>query len=621
MLRKLLFSFLVMLTFGCLGQSNQIRHSFLSPDREISFEVISSGKNLILQVNYKDQKVEAFLENYGGSNQVKSRVVKSEWTTIAGERSNVEDYYKEIIVMTKDEEKRDIKITCRLYNEGMAFRTEFDPVKFQDNTLSKEPVHWTFGGDYKTWTTERSQGEYQETTIGQIEKKVERPLLIQGSQDVFYAIGEAGVIKYPRSKFIQSSIAANTLALEPDGQIDLRKADYMSPWRFVLVGENPGVILEHNYILKNLNKENQIKETSWIRPGKVIREVTLTTTGGKACVDFAAAHGLQYVEFDAGWYGNEYSKESDASTVTVDPKRSKGPLDLPEVIKYAKGKGIGIILYVNNKAMLNQLDEILPLYKSWGISGVKYGFVNTGIQDWNIWLHEAVVKAAENQLMVDIHDDYRPTGFSRTYPNLMTQEGIRGDEESPSVEHSLYTIFIRGIAGAGDNTNCYLAPRVVEKMGGKGAQLAKSIMIFSPWQFLYWYDRPVDSPRKKGGAGASEGVLTPDIGYEFYADLPTVWDESKVLAVEMGEYGTIARKKDGHWYIGSLNANENRLVELELDFLDEDAVYDAIVYFQDGSALQGNRLMKDEFQVTSKTIFQKELLANSGFALVLKRKR
>src|SRR5690606_3411035 len=117
-------------------------------------------------------------------------------------------------------------------------------------------------------------------------------------------------------------------------------------------------------------------------------------------------------------------------------------------------------------------------YKSWGIKGLKYGFVNVGSQEWTSWLHEAIRKAAKYQLMVDVHDEYRPTGYSRTYPNLMTQEGIRGDEESPSIEQSLTTLFTRMIAGAGDNTNCYLAPRVMKKMGGKAAQMAKTIMIY-----------------------------------------------------------------------------------------------------------------------------------------------
>ena len=230
-------------------------------------------------------------------------------------------------------------------------------------------------------------------------------------------------------------------------------ADYESPWRYVMVGNNPGEIVQNNYFMLNLNEPNQLENMNWIKPGNVIREVTLTTQGGLACVDFAAANGIKYVEYDAGWYGPENEEKSDATTVTVDPARSKGELDLHKVIDYANSKGVGIILYVNMKALKNQLDEILPLYKKWGVKGLKFGFVDVGDQYSTSWLHHAVRMAAKYELMVDIHDEYRPTGYSRTYPNLITQEGIRGDEESPSLQQTVYTFFSRMICGAGDYTN------------------------------------------------------------------------------------------------------------------------------------------------------------------------
>ena len=216
----------------------------------------------------------------------------------------------------------------------------------------------------------------------------------------------------------------------------------------------PGKLVENNYFVLNLNEPNQIANTSWIKPGQVIREVTLTTAGSMASIDFAAENNIAYVLFDAGWYGAEEDVKSDATTVTVDPARSKGPLDLPKVIEYANSKGVGILVYVNKKALHQQLDEILPLYKKWGIKGVKYGFVNVGDQYATAWLHQAVRKAAKYGLMVDIHDEYRSTGYSRTYPNLLTQEGIRGDEESPSLDQAIYTLYNRMICGAGDYTNC-----------------------------------------------------------------------------------------------------------------------------------------------------------------------
>jgi len=206
------------------------------------------------------------------------------------------------------------------------------------------------------------------------------------------------------------------------------------------------------------------------------------------------------------------------STVTLDPQRSKGPLDLREVIRYANERGIGIIVYVNHIALERQLDQLLPLYKRWGIKGIKFGFVNVGSQRWTRWLHDAIRKCAAHQFMVDVHDEYRMTGFSRTYPNLMTVEGIRGDEARPTNEQTLIYAFTRMIAGPAGNTVCWNDPRVT--MNSTHAyQLAKPVVLFSPWQFLFWYDWPA--------------VVEDTPELEFYNHLPTTWDDTRVIHVRI----------------------------------------------------------------------------------------
>ena len=161
--------------------------------------------------------------------------------------------------------------------------------------------------------------------------------------------------------------------------------------------------------------------------------MTLTTGGGRACVDFCAAHHLQYVLFDAGWYGPENDRQSDARRVNVDPARNphKNPLDLQAVLRYGQARGIGIILYVNHNAVEQQIDDILPLYEKWGVAGVKFGFVNVGPQKWTAWLNAAARQCAAHHLMLDVHDEYRPSGYTRTYPHWMTVEGIGGNETFP----------------------------------------------------------------------------------------------------------------------------------------------------------------------------------------------
>ena len=243
---------------------------------------------------------------------------------------------------------------------------------------------------------------------------------------------------------------------------------------------------------------------------------------------------------------------------------------------------MGIIVYVNKKALHKQLDVILPLYKEWGIKGVKFGFVNVGDQYSTAWLHQAIRKAAKYELMVDVHDEYRPTGYSRTYPNLITQEGIRGDEESPKLNQTIYTLYNRMICGAGDYTNCFFAERVTEKMGGRAAQLAKRVAIYSPWQFIFWYDRPYKAPSRAGGAGSAESVIKMDAVTEFYCAIPTVWDDTRFGEGEMDTYGVVARRSASDWYVSVLNAGEKRQVTIPLDILKDPSRYKATLYYQPG---------------------------------------
>jgi alpha-glucosidase len=449
--------------------------------------------------------------------------------------------------------------------------------------------------------------------LSKIRSGCERPLTIRASDDAFLAVAEARLVDYARMKL-------GPRAEPPLGLVSVLSSPVQAelplttPWRVIMLADSPGQLLENNDILLNLNDPCAIDDPSWIKPGKVIREVTLTTTGGKACIDFAAAHNLQYVEFDAGWYGHEYTGDSDARTVTVDPKRSPGPLDLPEIIRYADEREIGILLYVNRRALDRQLDEILPLYQQWGIQGVKYGFVNVGSQHWTAWLHEAVRKAAAHRLMVDVHDEYRPTGYSRTYPNLMTQEGIGGDETSPSNSQTLTILFTRMLAGAGDNTICYYDPRV-DRNASHAYQLAKAVCIYSPWQFLYWYDRPPLSPQKKGGAGGSQNRIGNEPELEFFDHVPTVWDDTKVVHGQIGRYAVIARRSGDRWFVGCMNSGEPRTLRVPLAFLAEGRQYTAHIYRDDDTVATRNRVRIERVPVTRESVVEAAMSAQGGQAM------
>lgn len=580
------------------------------------YRVLREGKTIVaesgLGLDLEEGRISDHLEI------VRQEITRHDetWRPVYGERSTVRDrYHRAVVVLRrKDSPHIELHLTFRAYDEGIAFCYSIPKQPAVDTIqLVRERSEFRFPADHTAWAVYSAQGKYAEVRLSQIKPGCERPLTIRAGDGLFLAIAEARLVDYARMKLDplpeHPGALVSSLSSRVRGKLPLT-----TPWRVVMVAGSPGELLQNNDILLNLNEPCAIADTSWIRPGKVIREVTLTTTGGKACVDFAARHGLAFVEFDAGWYGHEYTDDSDATTVTVDPKRSPGPLDLHEVIRYARQRDIGVILYVNRRAMERQLDEILPLFQDWGVSGVKYGFVNVGSQQATTWLHEAVRKAARHRLMVDVHDEYRPTGYSRTYPNLMTQEGIAGDETSPGNELTLTILFTRMLAGAGDNTICYYDGRV-DRNASHAYQLAKAVCIYSPWQFMYWYDRPEGSPRRKGGAGGRKGVIGDEPELEFFDRVPTVWDDTRVVCGRIGRYAAIARRSGAQWYLGCMNAGRPRTLEIPLDFLQADTRYVAHVYSDDASIKTRTRVRIERLSVEAGTVLKVSMSEQGGQAV------
>ena len=205
------------------------------------------------------------------------------------------------------------------------------------------------------------------------------------------------------------------------------------------------------------------------------------------------------------------------------------------------------------------------LLHQWGVAGVKSGFVQYASHRWATWLHDMVRKAADNGLMMNIHDEFRPSGFSRTYPNLLTQEGICGNEEFPDATHNTTLPFTRMLNGAADYTICYFDKRL---RNTHAHQLAASLVFYSPLQTIFWYDNPT---RYNG---------EPEISW--FEKLETVFDESHVLAGYPGEGITMARRKGDTWFVGVLGNNDAREVVVDFSFLPTSSVWNATVYSDGG---------------------------------------
>jgi alpha-glucosidase len=549
------------------------------------------------------------------------RTVDETWHPAYGERSTVHNHYNErsVDLIQNGDTSRRFQVAIRVYNEGAAFCYRFpEDLSTSIVNIKDERTEFAFEDGSIAYVTPFAQELYQARTLDEwsYEKNLplpqwaartpdyesERPLTLVLRNGLFVSIGEAQLVDYSRMKFVLSREKKNTIVARLFGPVT-DSSPFQSPWRVIMVAEHPGELIEHNDVFLNLNAPCEIENTGWIRPGKVIREVTLSTAGGKSCVDFCAKHNIQYVEFDAGWYGYEYSKTSDASKVDVDPRRNpRKDLDLPAVIAYARERNVGVFLYVNHRALEKQIDGIFPLYRKWGVAGVKFGFVQVGSHRWTSWVHEAVRKAAKYDLMVDIHDEYRPTGYSRTYPNLLTQEGVRGNECMPDANHNTILPFTRFLAGAADYTICYYYQKGIKNVEGirttSAHQMALSVIYYSPLQFVFWYDKPSDYQGE------------PEV--EFFEHLPTVWDTTRVVLGEIGKCIATARRSGETWFVGAITNNDGRTIDIPLTFLDEGKEYVASLYADGGDIIRTRTHVSIDRYIAESTSVIRALLKPSG---------
>lgn len=535
--------------------------------------------------------------------------VNDSWKPVYGENSTISNNYNEMTIAFRKGDLDNQKLTdgydknksyfmnvvVRAYNEGVAVRYHFpEPSNGLFLHIVGEQTQFTMPEGTLAYYEPWAQGPYSLLPLTDWKGQSERPLTMKLTNGLSLVIAEAQMTDYARMKFSLNATKPNTLQASLYSSVDVIPA-YSTPWRVIMAADKDVDLIKNNTIILNLNPENQIKDPSWIKPGKVIRVAKLTQEDAKKCVDFAAAHGLQYIHLDAGWYGPEMKMSSDATTVS-----ETKDFNMPELTAYAASKGIGLWVYVNQRALIQQLDSILPLYKKWGLKGIKFGFVQVGNQRWSTWMHEAVKKCAEYGLMVDIHDEYRPTGFSRTYPNLMTQEGIRGNEEMPDADHNTILPFTRFLAGPADYTIAYYRKDIKNT---HAHQLALSVVYYSPIQFMYWYDQP----------SAYQGE--PEI--EFFDKVKSVWDETKVLNGEIGKYISVARRSGKEWFVGAITNTEARKIVIPTDFLVKGRKYVVKSFQDDDKVATRTKVAVSEQKIKGGEVLNFDVKASGGVALII----
>lgn len=520
------------------------------------------------------------------------------WIPTNGERSRIPDHYNaaDITLVKNDNPIYVMQVQIRVYNEGAAVRYYFpENVKGTYYNITSENTEFNLPEGTQAWYANWAQAPYEKLPLAGWKGESERPLTLELPNGLFASLGEAQLVDYARTKFKLSEHKPSTLVTTMFGEAQLI-SPVGTPWRMIMVAESPGQLIEHNYLLLNLNEPSKIVNTDWIKPGKIMRVMTQTTADAKNNIDFAVKHNLQYILFDWKWYGPAFSFSSDATKVAIPD------FDLPGIIQYGKEKGIGVWLYVNQQGLYAQSDSLFAVYHKWGIKGVKFGFVQAGSHRWTTWVEKTIQQAAASHVMVNIHDDWRPTGEQRTWPNLMTAEGIRGNEEMPDATHNTILPFTRYLAGAADYTICYFDKRIKTT---HAHQLALAAIYYSPLQTLYWYDKP--------SLEHNEAEL------EFWDRIPTTWDETKVIQGKPGQYITTARRKGAEWFVGAITNTDARPLKLALDFLEPGQKYKAKIYSDDPDMATATHVRVSSKIVTSKSVLTMNLQPSGGEAMSLEK--
>ena len=588
----------------------------LSPDGNLLFELREIKPQGMLEYQIKYRQVPVILPSQLGITgweqdveieNVIEKSVDTVWKPVYGERALVRDNYNQKTFISKPKGRSgQMHIIVRAYNEGIAFRYFYSGNQY----LRIEAEETTFRVPDNTycWFAPYAQAEHVRLPVYDWTDEAERPLTLQYSDGLYVSLGEAEMVNYSRTKFYVKPGEKNIIRCVMYDIVE-EIAPFATPWRVVMVAQEPKDLLANNDIFLNLNEPLKIKDTEWIKPVKIMR-THVTTEAAMKMIDFAVKRKLNYIHFDTGWYGPETSKESD-------PRKTIAALNMPEVVSYARANNIGVWVYVNQRALTDYLDEILPLYQSWGIAGIKFGFVHVGSFRWTTWLHEAVRKCAQYNIMVNIHDEYRPTGFSRTYPNLLTQEGVRGNGEFPDGVNNTTLPFTRFLAGAADATVCYYQRRELKShlnipdhrllINTAAHQMALALINYSPLQYLFWYDNPDDFQDE------------PELDY--FDKLPTVWDDTRVIDGAIGEFISMARRKGDTWFAACITNNDARNLNFPLDFLDAEENYELTLYTDGGEAVNTRtRVAIEKKTVNNRTVLNLDMLPRGGAAMIIRKK-
>ncbi|WP_299289894.1 glycoside hydrolase family 97 protein [uncultured Mucilaginibacter sp.] len=629
-----------------------------SPDKNIRFWLSADQSGLVYKVSYKgNMLVEqsrlsiSFEEGGAFSNHLKLEKhqlqhLEENYNLIVGKNSKVHSECNQLLVSVSEKSglKRQLQVEVKVFNDGAAFRyripqqQQWKSVNITDeaNTfnLSQNPIVLTlFRENYTT----SHEGIYSKLHLSEIKADtlMDLPTMFSFPKGIFMAITEANLRDYggmylvKHQGVLQSSISPlpNQMAIKVKA-----KLPHQSPWRVMMIGNRMGTLIESN-LLTNLSDPSQIKDVSWIKPGKT----TFPWWNGNVVPDTSFAPGnnyetnMYYVNFCAKnsiayhtvveyglheWYVNDGANFSPGPH--ADPSKAVPGLDMQQLCDSAKKVGVGIRVWVHFAALYPKLEATFAQYEKWGIKGLMCDFMDRDDQEMVNMQEEILQKAAQHHLHIQFHGAYKPTGLNRTYPNEFTREGTLNYENNkwnnivtPNADINIP--FTRGLAGSTDyhlggfraaNPSTfkvhYTAPMVP---GTRCHMLAMYVVLENEQGMVCDYpDAYIGQP-----------------GFEFIKEVPITWDETKAVNAKLSEYITIARRKGSDWYLGTINSNTPRNLNTPLSFLPK-GNYTAEIYSDAPDAnINPNHLVKVVQKVSNQTVLKTILTAGGGQVVRLRK--
>ncbi len=564
-----------------------------------------------------------------------------------GKTSSVRDHHTSLRAEFTDASGRRLTIEVRAFDDGVAFRYSVpEQAAFEQVKILHESTEFTFAKDAESYPLildgfqSSYEDEYQLRNVSGLHPDwlIGLPYLAHEPGVGWMAITEADIENYAGMYLRKSAHFGDFVLhaelpprrdeggrLEPDGAAVVTATPFASPWRVFMIADEPGKLIESNIVL-NLNPPSKIADTSWIQAGKsawdwwsgdaapsVSFKTGVNTATMKHYIDFASASGFPYMLIDAGWAAVDPNTPKDGPRL-ADITRTAPEIDMPELLRYAQQKNVKLWLWAHWTSVDKYMDQAFPLFEKWGIAGVKIDFMNRDDQWMVAWYRRVAANAAEHHLMIDFHGAFKPDGLRRTYPNVMTREGVMGKEylkwsAQVTPAHNATLPFTRMLAGPMDYTpgafgNSNLAdfiPRHVEPMGldTRAQELALYVLFESPLQMVSDYPEHYEGQKE----------------FDFIKRVPTTWDEVRSIGGLPMQWISLARRNGTDWYVGTITNWDKRDVKIPLHFLGTGQYVAEIYADAPDAAQEATHTVLTRQNVDQNTVLDVHMVSGGGNAI------